>query len=237
MELKTQALEDNTSLAAEYFLSQNIDVEQFNPEPFGMLDFSPVGGIIAILGVLFVVLIGWRFIPKGSYKKPGTESLFSIDVYITEIRIPKGCKFISKKISEIEKYTEDRIVIIACISKNGNILTPRHGQIIGEGDRFQIQADPVDLKLMMDEYGLRLTKKMRARIDQNSSVQFSGQGGTDQNSSVFWPGRNGSEQFRSVFWPGRTGSEERSFLARAERVRTAPSCSQAEEEPIRTAQF
>jgi len=119
MELKTQALEDNTSLAAEYFLSQNIDVEQFNPEPFGMLDFSPVGGIIAILGVLFVVLIGWRFIPKGSYKKPGTESLFSIDEYITEIRIPKGCKFISKKVSEIEKYTEDRIVIIRAFPKMG----------------------------------------------------------------------------------------------------------------------
>ena len=131
-----------------------------------MLDFSPVGGIIAILGVLFVALIGWRFIPKGSYKKPGTESLFSIDEYITEIRIPKDCKFISKKVSEIEKYTEDRLAIIGCISNNGNIYTPRHGQIIGEGDRFQIQADPVDLKLMMDEYGLRLTKKMRARIDQ-----------------------------------------------------------------------
>ena len=166
MELKTQALADKTSPAAEYFASQNINVEQFHPEPFGMLDFSPVGGIIAILGVLFVVLIGWRFIPKESYKKPGTESLFSIDEYITEIRIPKGCKFISKKVSEIEKYTEDRLIIIGCISKNGNIHTPRQDQIIGEGDRFQIQADPVDLKLMMDEYGLRLTKKMRARIDQ-----------------------------------------------------------------------
>jgi di/tricarboxylate transporter len=166
MELKTQALTDKASPAAEYFISQNINIEQFHPEPFGMLDFSPVGGIIAILGVLFVALVGWRFIPKESYKKPGTESLFSIDKYITEIRIPKDCKFISKQISEIEKYTEDRLAIIGCISNNGNILTPRYDEIIREGDRFQIQADPVDLKLMMDEYGLRLTKKMRARIDQ-----------------------------------------------------------------------
>jgi len=166
MKLKTQAIEDNTSQAAEYLASQNINVEQFHPEPFGMLDFSPVGGIIAILGVLFVALIGWRFIPKESYKKPGTESLFSMDEYITEIRIPKGCKFISRKIGEIEKYTEDRLAIIGGIAKNGNTYIPRHDQIIQEGDRFQIQADPVDLKLMMDEYGLRLTKKMRERIDQ-----------------------------------------------------------------------
>ena len=166
MELKAQAIEDNTSRAAEYLASQNINVEQFHPEPFGMLDFSPVGGIIAILGVLFVALIGWRFIPKESYKKPGAESLFSMDEYITEIRIPKGCKFIGRKISEIEKYTEDRLTIIGGISINGSTYTPRHDQIIQERDRFQIQADPIDLKLMMDEYVLRLTKKMRERIDQ-----------------------------------------------------------------------
>ncbi len=165
VELKNQAIADKASIASEYFASQNINVEQFHPEPFGMLDYSPVGGVIAILGVLFVALIGWRLIPKGSFKKPGTESLFSIDKYITEIRIPEGCKFIGKQVAGIENYTEDRLVIIGCISKNGNIYTPRRDQVIGEGDRFQIQADPVELKLMMDEYGLRLTKKMRARID------------------------------------------------------------------------
>ena len=78
MDLKQVAIEDSTSKAAQYFLSQNIDPNQFHPEAFGMLDFSPVGGMIAIMGVLFVALVGWRFIPKESYKKPGTESLFSI---------------------------------------------------------------------------------------------------------------------------------------------------------------
>jgi di/tricarboxylate transporter len=89
-----------------------------------------------------------------------------MDKYITEIRIPKGCKFIGRKISEIEKYTEDRLAIIGGIAKNGSTYTPRNDHIIQERDRFQIQADPIDLKLMMDEYLLRLTKKMRKRIDQ-----------------------------------------------------------------------
>ena len=91
--------------------------------------------------------------------------MFSIDEYITEIRIPKDCTFINRKVSEIEKYTEDRLTIIRYIAQNGEIHPPQHDRIIEEEDRFQIQADPVDLKLMMDEYGLRLTKKMRERID------------------------------------------------------------------------
>ncbi len=166
MDLKARALEDVFSPAAQYFESQNIDVEQFQPEPFAMLDFGPVGGSIALLGVLFVALIGWRLIPKKSYKKPGTESLFSIDEYITEIRIPEKSKFIGLKISEIELFTEDRLTVFGCISEDESVYPARLDQIIQERDRFQIMADPVDLKVMMDEYDLRLTKLMRERIDR-----------------------------------------------------------------------
>ena len=165
IDLKARALEDVNSPAALYFKAQNIDVEQFHPEAFGMLDFGPVGGSIALLGVLFVALIGWRLIPKTSYKKPGTESLFSINEYITEIRIPEKSKFIGLKVSEIENFTEDRLTIFGWISEDENVETPRQDHIIQEGDRFQIMADPVDLKVMMDEYDLRFIKLMRERID------------------------------------------------------------------------
>lgn len=165
IDLKARALEDIFSPAAKYFESQNINVDQFQPEPFAMLDFSPVGGLVALLGVLFIALFGWRLIPKKSYKKPGTESLFSINEYITEIRIPEKSKFIGLAISKIEAFTGARLTIFACISEDESIYTPRPDKIIKEGDRFQIKADPVDLKLMMDEYGLRLTKLMRERID------------------------------------------------------------------------
>jgi len=165
IDLKARALEDIFSPAAKYFESQNINIDQFQPEPFAMLDFSPVGGLLSLLGVLFIALFGWRLIPKKSYKKPGTESLFSINEYITEIRIPEKSKFIGLAIRKIEALTGDRLTIFACISEDESIYTPRPDKIIKEGDRFQIKADPVDLKLMMDEYGLRLTKLMRERID------------------------------------------------------------------------
>ncbi len=166
IDLKARALEDMFSPAAKYFESQNIDVEQFQPEPFAMLDFSPVGGLIAMLGVLFIALVGWRLISNKSNKKPGTESLFSINEYITEIRIPEKSKIIDLTIGEIEHLTEDRLTIFGCISEDESVYTPRLDQIIQEGDRFQIMADPVDLKVMMDEYDLRLTTLMRDRIDR-----------------------------------------------------------------------
>ena len=172
--LKAVALADANSPAALYFKAQNIDVENFQPEAFAMLDFSPVGGSIAVLGVLFVALVGWRLIPKPSYKKPGTESLFSINEYITEIRIPNKSKFIGLKISEIESFTEERLTIFGWISKNETVDTPQQDHVIQEGDRYLIMTDPVDLKGMMDEYNLRFIKLMRERIDslKNNHTTF-----------------------------------------------------------------
>ena len=166
MNLKTEALENINSSAAKYFVQQNINIEQFTPTPFGMLDFTPVGVAIAFFGVIFITLIGWRLIPKESYKNPNSSSHFSIDEYITEIRIPKECKLIDLKIKDIEKFSENRLEIIGYIDENENFSSVRNNSIIKEEDRFLVKADPVELKLMMDEYSIRFTKKMRERIDK-----------------------------------------------------------------------
>ena len=164
--LKTEALENINSSAAKYFVQQNINIEQFTPTPFGMLDFTPVGIAIAFFGVIFITFIGWRLIPKESYKNPNSSSHFSIDDYMTEIRIPKECKFIGLKIKDIEKFSENRLEIIGCINKNEKFSSVRSSYTIKEEDRFLVKADPVELKLMMDEYSIRFTKKMRERIDK-----------------------------------------------------------------------
>ena len=166
MDLKTEALKNINSPAANYFIQQNINIEQFSPSPFGMLDFSPVGIAIAFFGVFFITLLGWRLIPKESYKNASSGSHFSIDDYITEIRIPKECKLIDLKIRDIEKFTDNRLEIFGYIDKEENFLSVQNNTIIKEGDRFLVKADPVDLKLIMDEYTIRFTKKMRARIDK-----------------------------------------------------------------------
>lgn len=166
MMLKAEAINNSLSPSANYLAIRNINAEEFNPSAFGMFDFSPVGILIASIGVLFIAFIGWRLIPKESYKKPEEGSLFSIDEYITEIRIPENCKLIGLKVDDIEKFTDDRLSIFGSIDDNGKIQSIGKNKIIQENDRFLIKSDPIELKLMMDEYTIRFTKKMRERIDR-----------------------------------------------------------------------
>ena len=42
---------------------------------FSMFDFSPIGSIIAVVGVIFISLIGWRLIPKKRFDENTPEQL------------------------------------------------------------------------------------------------------------------------------------------------------------------
>ena len=170
----SSALSDGSSQAAAYLDQMNILKESFKPEPFGLFDFTPVGGIIAILGVLFVALVGWRLVPKEKQIKPSAGSLFSLEEYVTEIRFPKGCTLIGKTADEVNSVTGDKLTLIRYIDDGGKVksLNPNHR--IKEDDQFLTMADPSDLKEMMDEYHLRLTQEMRYRIDslKNEDTTF-----------------------------------------------------------------
>ena len=161
----SKALADADSQAAAYLEHLNIIKESYEPTAFGLFDFTPVGGIIAILGVCFVAIIGWRLVPKDNQKTPSSDSLFSLDEYVTEIRFSKGSSMIGQSIGEVNTITGDKLTLIRYIDKEGKAKAVNHNNKIKENDQFLAMADPSDLKGMMDEYEIRLTKEMRYRID------------------------------------------------------------------------
>ena len=164
-QILSKAIADTNSQAATYLENLNIVKESYEPAAFGLFDFTPVGGIIALLGVCFVALVGWRLVPKENQKTPSSNSLFSLDEYVTEIRFPKGSSLIGESIGEVNMLTGDKLTLIRFINKNGKATSINHNNKIKENDQFLAMADPSDLKGMMDEYDLRLTKEMRYRID------------------------------------------------------------------------
>jgi len=161
----SKALANADSQAAAYLEHLNIIKESYEPTAFGLFDFTPVGGIIAILGVCFVAIIGWRLVPKDNQKTPSSDSLFSLDEYVTEIRFSKGSSMIGQSIGEVNTITGDKLTLIRYIDKEGKAKAVNHNNKIKENDQFLAMADPSDLKGMMNEYEIRLTKEMRHRID------------------------------------------------------------------------
>ncbi len=67
---------------------------------FGMFDYTPVGLAVALGGVVFVALVGWRLVPKR--KQAGFEG-FETGAYLTEARVMPGSKVTGKTLRELDR--------------------------------------------------------------------------------------------------------------------------------------
>lgn len=119
-------------------------------EKFRMFDFAPVGVGLALLGLIFIILIGWRFVPKRA-PKGDDKSRFNIDDYITEVIITEDSKLKDQPHRAIYEFTKGNIQILNIIRNNQLTYAPGRNFVFRENDIISIQGDPDDLKEFISE--------------------------------------------------------------------------------------
>jgi di/tricarboxylate transporter len=123
--------------------------------PFGMFDFSPVGIPLAIAGVSFLTLIGWRLLPKRETPK-SVRDLFDIDDYITEVEVVEGTPAEGKTIIEFVAMANVSMQILGVIRNEIRIHAPDPGWVFNADDVLIIETDADELKAIIENTGVRL---------------------------------------------------------------------------------
>jgi len=109
-------------------------------EPYHMFDFAPVGGVVAIAGLAFVALFGWRLIPDRGDAAQGAEGLAE---YIAELTVPEESKQIGKRLAELDEVAEKTDVAILGLIRDGKRRYGRARNVILQaGDTLVLEAGP-----------------------------------------------------------------------------------------------
>ena len=141
----------------------NIIISTFRAEALGegfsMFAFAPVGGAVAVLGVLFVAVVGWRLIPAERVEGESHETLFDMTDYITELRVPEESKVSGKSIDEIENLVDDGAVIVGWVRGESRRLVPHGYEQVRDGDLLIVEADPAALKELISATDLLLEEE------------------------------------------------------------------------------
>jgi len=126
---------------------------------FGMFDFAPVGAVTAVIGLVFIALIGWRLTPRRDGQS-APEELFEIEDYISEVIVPEEARLVGQTIyhltSAMEKESE--ATVVGLIRGERHIAAPSWYEVIQAGDILMVEAAPEDLKSLIDEQGLSLAE-------------------------------------------------------------------------------
>ena len=125
---------------------------------FGMFAFTPVGGVIAIVGVAFIALIGWRLIPKARLKFSEEKELFKIDDYVAEITIGEDSPLVGHSIHDLhDAATEDDVKIFGLVREGTRGYMRERYLPLRAGDRLVVEAPPAALTSYVKKNELELT--------------------------------------------------------------------------------
>ena len=136
----------------------NLIVSGFRAESggnsFGMFDFTPVGLTVAVIGTLFVVLLGRRLVPD---REQHAAQDFATGAYLTEARVRDDGKAAGMTLREVESTLgEGGAQIIGLVRNEVRLAAPHPGRELLSGDVLIMEADVEALAELLSKLGLEL---------------------------------------------------------------------------------
>jgi Trk K+ transport system NAD-binding subunit len=113
--------------------------QELGGEPFHMFDFTPVGGGIAVFGVLFLTL-GWRLLPHRRGAAGGAN--FAMEDYTSEVRLTEKSPFVGRTVGDIEKLGGGDLGIVALVRRGTGRQIPTRRWKLAADDVLVIEAEP-----------------------------------------------------------------------------------------------
>jgi di/tricarboxylate transporter len=91
-------------------------------EPYRMFDFAPVGLVVAVAGVLYVALVGWRLVPKERTRVDRVQQLEEFRGYVAEVSIGEAAPNLGQPLRSLEDLAEENEVTILGLVRRGHRL-------------------------------------------------------------------------------------------------------------------
>lgn len=126
--------------------------------PFAMFDYAFVGLGVAVLGITFIALVGWRLVPV---RRPAIGDDFETTAYLTEVSVPEGSPAVGLTIRAFEREIEDSDAqVIALIRNDVRMTAPHGGRRISPTDILVLEADVEALTEAISVFQLQLAQNV-----------------------------------------------------------------------------
>ena len=172
----------------------NIVIATFRAEtgqdPFRMFDFLPVGLAVALAGLAFIVLLGWRFIPRRRTAALDPQT-FSIQAYVTEVVVPARARMAGRLLGEIKNAMDADVNVVGLIREERRYEAPSTLQEVKAGDVLIVEADPEDLNELIAATGFEIAGNDRSARDADGEEIVTAEAVVAPNSEL--EGRTPSE--------------------------------------------
>lgn len=121
--------------------------------PIGMFELTPVGLPILLAGILYMVFVGQRLIPK--QKTPGAlTDTFNLRPYLAELRILPGSPLEGRTLAQSGLGQKFDLTVLAIIRKEHRLLDPLAEAHLEAGDALLVEGSSESILKIKDVTGI-----------------------------------------------------------------------------------
>ncbi|ODT69733.1 MAG: permease [Pelagibacterium sp. SCN 63-23] len=136
---------------------------------FTMFDFTPVGALLAAVGMVFLALFYW-LLPERKREQSGMDKAIEIKNYTTEARVLPESAAIGKKVGELHAAADGAAMVTGIVSASGLRRTPLPDATLRAGDILLIEGDPEALDKMVSQTGLSFSERRGGAARDSANV-------------------------------------------------------------------
>jgi di/tricarboxylate transporter len=128
--------------------------------PFSMFEFTGLGIIVLLIGVIYLLTVGYKLIPARLEVEEDLTEEYEMSGYLTEVLIGEDCSFVGKSFDEITEDKELDYDIIRIIRNGKQFMEPLNAKTVRVGDHLIIRAREETLLELVKSKGMKTLPEM-----------------------------------------------------------------------------
>lgn len=130
--------------------------------PFAMFDYAPVGLAVAITGIAFLALVGWRLL---SVRDAESTEARAGKAYVTELTVPKNSPHIGRRVGDLYEQADEYDVTLLGLIRGGRRRYGTAAHVTLEaGDALVLDATPDALEAFRSALSLAVADERREHL-------------------------------------------------------------------------
>ncbi|MGP1666640.1 MAG: SLC13 family permease, partial [Rhodanobacter sp.] len=112
--------------------------QKYGLQAFGVFEFAKLGAVLAVVGILYLMLIGHRLLPKET--NVGMVQGTDLGKYVTELEVTEDSPLLDKSIAEAQLGEKFGVYPLELLRGDRRMWSPRE-QKLTEGDVLLVRGD------------------------------------------------------------------------------------------------
>ena len=133
---------------------------------FNFFDFSYVGLSITILSILFIAVIGNKFIQLRDDSTSGSP-LIDLKGYLFEVEVNESSSAIGMTLSAFKKEAGEDTEVIGIVNENGGVKKVKNNLRIKAGQILVIKTPPDDISSILSVFDFSIPKELHSFDDDD----------------------------------------------------------------------